>query len=78
MKKLIFLCLLFASCGYAAIDGRHDIIINKIERRNNELSYSWYYGKGTDLNMVGMAYNFQFLDSTGKFNVGDTIRLVKQ
>ena len=54
MKKLIFLCLLFASCGYAAIDGRHDIIINKIERRNNELSYSWYYGKGTD--QIGRAH----------------------
>lgn len=65
MKKLI-LCLLLSSCGYGAINNASPIIIIAIESSVTP-PYCLYSGK-----------DFCFKDTCGKFQIGDTVNLIKK
>lgn len=78
MKKLIILLItvLLSSCGYSPIDNTNPTIITKIRKYND--IYSYYYGKGSDEGILSLAnVSFRIKDSTGKWNIGDTIKLNK-
>lgn len=76
MKKLlIVLVLIVSGCGYAAPDNTTGIIVTEIE--TSVSGSCWYYGKGNNTNMLTLVGYFQIKDTCGKFNVGDTIKLVK-
>ena len=76
MKKiLIIFVIIFQSCiGYNGMDNSEPIIIT--ECKQSDLNgYSQYTGY-TNWNM-SLDDRFTFRDKTGKFNVGDTVKLVK-
>ena len=80
MKKLLLLLLIsisLFSCGYAPMDNSNPIIITKISQYDEV--FSNYYGRGNS-NMVftDVSDNFCFRDTTGKFQVGDTINFIKK
>lgn len=79
MKKLIFSLVLasivlVSSCGndtYSTIHERN--VVHSIEVNSKGCSY---YGRGA---MTGLftSTSFRLIDTCGKFNIGDTIRLTK-
>jgi hypothetical protein len=84
MKKtlLITTILLLVSCGRPAMDMTREGIITKIESSHNGLTGDdsrygcyYYYNSGTGGTIKNMGY---FFDSCGKFNVGDSIKIVKK
>lgn len=78
MKKLILIMIVFLlSCGYATIDTQKTLIITGIENHNDPV-YCYYFGKGSAAytNTMTSKY-FMFVDSCGKFQIGDTIKLTK-
>jgi hypothetical protein len=79
MKKLFLIALIsiLFSCGYAPIDNSRYIIITEISRFDEK--YSNYYGVGnSDMVFTPSGIYFKFRDTTGKFQIGDTINFVKQ
>lgn len=79
MKKyIIILITLLTSCGYSILDTERGIVISDIESKSFHPGYCYYYGTGTQANTVAISRsNFQFIDSCGKFQIGDTIKLTK-
>ena len=79
MKKLIFISLIglmFTSCGYAPIDNSRPIVINLIERYNKTHCLYYFQGNKMIVNPFSFSDNNTFvLDSCGKYNIGDTIKL---
>lgn len=77
MKKyLILLVIFFSSCGYASLDTRKSCIVTEIIQIDT--SFCYYYGGGNWGGYVTMSStNFQIIDSIGKYNVGDPIKLGK-
>lgn len=76
MKKLLALLLLLVvcSCGYSPASTREPIIITEIWASGD--GFCFYYSEPDDTVLFG---NFKscFIDTCGKFNVGDTIKFVK-
>lgn len=79
MKKLIlflFISILLSSCGYAPMTNENPIIITKIIQVDD--TFCKYYGEGSlSLTATITSYNFCFKDTTGKFQIGDTINFIK-
>ena len=79
MKRLLFsltlaLTVVASSCGndtYSAIHERN--VIHSIEVDSEGCSY---YGNGY-MTGVYTSTSFRLIDTCGKFNIGDTIRLTK-
>jgi hypothetical protein len=61
-------------CGYASMDNSKPIIIRDIETSDKN-GFCWYYGDGAA--STSLSSFFQFRDSCGKYNVGDTVKLTK-
>lgn len=61
------------SCGYAGVDNRNAIIIHTINCYDK--GYCVYYGEGSKSAFGG--FDFQIIDSCGKYNISDTIKLIK-
>ena len=81
MKKyLILVILLFSlnSCwiGYNPADFSEPVIISRCQISSVE-GYTDYYGFTTYSPGTCLSLYYTFRDKTGKFNVGDTIKLVK-
>lgn len=80
MKKLTLLLLvviLFTGCGRNRLTSGVTIITN-IEKYY-ETGLCFYYGNGIETNGSILGPNkCIFLDSCGKFNVGDTINIIKK
>lgn len=76
-KMLIIFVIIFQSCiGYNGMDSSEPIIITECEQ--SELNgYSQYTGYTNWNPSLCLDRRFTFRDKTGKFNVGDTIKLVK-
>lgn len=80
MKKLIaiFLVILMASCGRKVMNPTKDLcIISSIEANPDGTCEYYGYGDWSETNAL-FAFDFKFIDSCGKFQVGDTIRLTKK
>lgn len=76
MKKILILALLFTSCGYAPMDRTKGIIITEI--KTADINTCYYYGYGN----MGIVFSpcdvrFVFRDTCGKFQIGDTLKIVK-
>lgn len=80
MKKLLLLLLISTnlfSCGYAPMDNSNAIIITSIVKYDEV--FSTYYGRGNyTLVETVTSFDFCFKDTTGKFQIGDTINFVKK
>lgn len=79
MKKLLLILLttILFSCGYAPMDNSNYIIITCIEKYDE--IYSKYYGMGNSGMIITLTENkFVFKDTTGKFQINDTINFVKK
>lgn len=83
MKQIltILLCsILFNSCGYAIIDNVtscYTPVITDIIKVD-DISCN-YYGRGnTNLTATFTSYKFKFKDTIGKFQIGDTINIIKK
>lgn len=76
MKKLLIVILVFmmSGCGYATPDTQIGIVIEYIHSSKDD--YCFYYGKGNE-DMFSLASDFRIRDKCGKFNIGDTIKLIK-
>jgi hypothetical protein len=76
MKKLLALLLLFVvcSCGYAPATTEEPITITEILGRGD--GYCKYYSRPKYSDILG-SFNACFIDTCGKFNVGDSIKFVK-
>jgi len=73
MKKLILILSVFlVSC--TPIFNYTPIIITNIEQSKG--GYCRYYGYGQ--NIWTNNYSFKFRDTCGKFQIGDTLNIVKQ
>lgn len=73
--------MFLVSCGYAPIDNTTPIIITDIETAvNGENGKNCnYYGYGnTYMTFTLVGSNFKFRDTCGKFQIGDTLNIVKQ
>lgn len=79
MKKLILILSMFlVSCGYAPMDNTTAIVIIDIETAINNVDCN-YYGKGNPAMIISNTANeFKFRDTCGKFQIGDTLNIVKQ
>ena len=76
MKKLfIIISATLFGCGYAGINVPSYSTINEI--RKYDSNHSKYFGKGTFEFFIIGSNNFMFIDTTGKFNIGDTIQMIK-
>ena len=77
MKKyIIMLVFILAGCGYAVVDGFNKYVIITEIRRNAD--YCYYYGKGNPGAVFTLTEDdFKFIDTCGKFQIGDTVRFVK-
>jgi len=68
-----------SACSYSPIDNSKYMTITEIEVSADPV-YSNYYGRG-NWNMTRMDFlsssNFKFRDSTGKFQINDTIDFCK-
>ncbi len=74
--KLLFITIIFTSCGYAPIDNSKPVIITEIEQY--ESGYCYYYGYGNGgMTLTPASYNFIFKDSCGKYQIGDTVKFSK-
>lgn len=68
--------ILFQSCGYSCLDTSQPAIVDKIESRGDGTCF--YYGPAKHSPSIFIAsLQFVIIDSIGKFNVGDTIKLNK-
>lgn len=79
MKKLLLILMISCtiSCGYAPMDNTDNgIVIKEIEKNG---TYCNYYGVG-NWNLTGTITDkyFKFRDTCGKFQIGDTVNLVKK
>lgn len=77
MKKVVLL-LLLSSCGYAPMDNySNQVIITKIDKSSSNACS--YYGIGnTNLVSTPTSFHFKFRDTCGKFQIGDTLNIVKK
>ena len=85
MKKLILLLLIttMVSCGYDTMNNSNEFLIiteigTSIKRNQNEC---YYLGKGVSTAAISDIFSenrFCFYDTCGKFQIGDTINLVKR
>lgn len=79
MKKLILILLVYilGGCGYAPMDSYDKtVIITEIEQRNGSCCY---YGEGNSWRVNTItSWDFKFIDSCGKFQIGDTILFIKK
>jgi len=74
--KLLFITIIFSSCGYAPIDNSKPVIITEIEQRTD--NYCNYYGHGNKNIVLTLTDNrFIFTDSCGKYQIGDTVKFKK-
>lgn len=74
MKKILFiLSIVLVGCGYAPMNAKYPLVINKIKQIDND--FCWYYG--ISYHVYTMDNSFVFKDSTNKFQIGDTIRFCK-
>lgn len=71
-KILLTLLLFIAGCGYAPMDSyNRSIVITEIKEGNGSC---YYYGYGNKNAVATVAeWNFKFIDTCGKFQIGDTI-----
>lgn len=71
-KILLTLLLFIAGCGYAPMDSYNQIaVITKVEQGNESC---YYYGAGNDNATFSItSFDFKFIDTCGKFQIGDTI-----
>lgn len=83
MKKFltILLCsVLLSSCGYAPIDNvnsNYTPVITDIEKVDDITCN--YYGQGNSNTTVTITeWRFKFRDTIGKFQIGDTINIIKK
>lgn len=78
MKKfLILFVIILQSCiGYNGMDNSESIIITQCEQ-SSLAGYSQYTGYTNWSSSMSLDSRFTFRDKTGKFNVGDTIKLTK-
>jgi len=79
MKKLILILSIFlVSCGYAPINNIEKIIITDVETANNGVDCN-YYGWGDRWMVITVTNDkFKFRDTCGKFQIGDTLNIIKQ
>lgn len=64
-------------CRRAVMSEERGIVITKIEKKDGMFCY--YYGKGQEvLSSEFGPSNFMLIDTCGKFNIGDSIRLIKK
>lgn len=79
MKKLIISILslfLLMGCGYATMNFKDKMIIKEIQVTNGNLCR--YYGHGDGTTLAPTSTYFQFTDTCGKFQIGDTVYLIKK
>lgn len=77
MKKIILILTIFLiSCGRDYMDNQNTIIITDIESTKD---CCLYYGKGRyGSNSNWALLKFCFIDSCGKYTIGDTIKIIKK
>lgn len=80
MKKALIALLVITtlfSCGYSPMDNSKCIIVTEINQHDEV--YSKYYGKGNWFIHWNYftSYEYMFVDTTGKFQIGDTINFTK-
>ena len=74
--KLLFITIIFTSCGYAPIDNSKPVIITEIKQY--ESGYCYYYGHGNWVMVFTItSRDFIFKDSCGKYQIGDTVKFSK-
>lgn len=84
MKKVIMVAitlLAIDSCGYQSINNQNSLIITETAYSLNKTGYCYYIGRGTDPSTFVELFastQFCFYDSCGKFNVGDTVKIIKK
>lgn len=77
--KLLILSLLVAGCGYAPMDyATNHCIINKIEINNDGTCSYFGNSNGEDRVLTATEKAFMFVDYCGKFQIGDTVKIVKK
>ena len=78
MKKVVAVISIFlVGCGYAPMNNINSIIITDIEQLSNTSCN--YYGRGDVMRVFTWTSNkFKFTDVCGKFQIGDTLNIVKQ
>ena len=74
LASLLLTTTLF-SCGYSNINVEEKPTIARIEYRS-ESKMCIYYGY-LQTNLLTITNEFAFIDTCGKFNVGDQIKIVK-
>ena len=81
MKKYLLLLILISmnSCwiGYNPADFNEPVIISECSQSDIE-GYSDYYGYTNYTPGTCLSLYYTFRDKSGKFNVGDTIQIIKQ
>lgn len=82
MKKIIVILsvLILNSCGYETIDTTKTAVITEIEMTSKE-GRCCYRGFGNTVSCFSEIFSesmFVFYDSCGKFQIGDTLKIVKE
>jgi len=81
MKKLLIILLIASglySCGFTPLDMRKPMIVDEIKQIDENFAY--YYGTST----IGEGYYtptatvFRITDSIGKYQLGDTIKIIRK
>lgn len=82
MKKILICILLyFCSCGRPPMENDEKLVIVKIltkQTTSDKIGCMYYIKGSSSLGMIKFRSESYFFDSCGKFNVGDTIKIVKK
>lgn len=69
--------IILSSCSYSPIDGYNKSIVITGMEKGNGSCYYYGYGNQNATGLLMASVYFKFIDTCGKFQIGDTVKFTK-